>query len=311
MKRDKVTVLDHRDECPCGSGIPLEDCHQDPIDGKLRKYLPSLRPSGNRTGYSHPKCYLNGTHNCSRQLSREHYVSRSVLEVLGDSLLASGAFWQNEGDILAASLGNLTAKILCKRHNECLSGLDYEAGLFFRRLATASADLKRKTLSRKPTIHLVSGEALELWALKVACGHYFGVGAFKGQKLTTRCTMDLDKVHAAFFDKAWNPRCGMYFRAHPGYRFRSERKVHVGALVDEPCNKMCGVRIGLAGYEMELILDADHANPGPWDGLIRRPTEIVLTQGHRRHIIILTWPTGTQESSIKVNLVPGSFRIAA
>ena len=53
-------------------------------------------------------------------------------------------------------------------HNEALSPLDLEAGIFFGALANALTDLNRKTLSRKPVFHLASGEALELWMLKVA-----------------------------------------------------------------------------------------------------------------------------------------------
>ena len=68
-------------------------------------------------------------------------------------------------------------------HNEALSPLDLEAGIFFGALANALTDLNRKTLWRKPVFHLASGEALELWMLKVACGHYFGIGTSNGVRL--------------------------------------------------------------------------------------------------------------------------------
>jgi hypothetical protein len=102
------------------------------FDGRFRKPHPSLRPPGKVTGYSHAGCYLRNTRDCSEQISREHYISRSVLTQLGEVLRISGAPWLDPDQTLDTTVENLTAKILCKRHNEALSPLDGEAGLFFR-----------------------------------------------------------------------------------------------------------------------------------------------------------------------------------
>ena len=40
----------------------------------------NTQPPGNRTGFSHPKCYAGGDHNCSEKISREHYDSATVLK---------------------------------------------------------------------------------------------------------------------------------------------------------------------------------------------------------------------------------------
>ena len=214
-KPEKSVKLSVNGPCPCGSGQKMIDCHLDPIDGQLRKKTPSLWPPGPITGHTHPSCYLSVTRDCSKQISREHYISRSVLDKLGKVLGVTGAHWQKEGQVLETSVGNLTAKILCKRHNEALSPLDSEGGIFFSALAEALKDIDRKTLSRKPIFHLANGEALELWMLKVACGHYFGVASQDGVKLKQKYTIDLAKVEKAFFERRWGIRCGLYFRGTP------------------------------------------------------------------------------------------------
>jgi hypothetical protein len=152
--------------CPCGSGKAIASCHLD-TDGRFRKKLGPLKPPGNATNYGHPHCYLRDTLDCSQDISREHYMSKAVLEQLGSTLRVSGMPWLQSGETLETSVGSLTAKILCKRHNEALSPLDNEASLFLSTLRKALIDLRRKTLSRKPIFHLINGTALELWMLKV------------------------------------------------------------------------------------------------------------------------------------------------
>ena len=219
-------------QCPCGSGKGIASCHLD-VDGRLRKPAPSLNPPGPPTGYSHAGCYLRGTADCSEQISREHYISRSVLDQLGQFIRVSGAPWQKPGEQLETSIGNLTAKILCKRHNEALSPLDDEAASFFSTLAKALVDLDRKTLSRKPIFHLTSGDALELWVLKVACGLYFSVGAKDRVKLTDSHTIDLQLAQRAFFMREWEPRAGLYFHGTTGSRITVANSVAISPLTDD------------------------------------------------------------------------------
>lgn len=85
-------------------------------------------------------------------------------------------------------------------------------------LTEALVDLKRRTLSRKPVFHLVGGDALELWLLKVACGLYFAVGAKDRVRLTETHTIDIQKVERAFFARVWDPRAGLYFLGTTGQR---------------------------------------------------------------------------------------------
>jgi hypothetical protein len=67
-------------------------CHLD-FDGHLRTRMQSPSPPGPQTRFSHPSCYLAGTDDCSERISREHYMSKSVLDQLGNTLRVTGMPW--------------------------------------------------------------------------------------------------------------------------------------------------------------------------------------------------------------------------
>jgi hypothetical protein len=295
----KKIILRIDGSCPCGSGKTIQECHLD-TDGCLRKPRPSLHPPLPRTGLSHPGCYLRGTSDCSEQISREHYFSRSVLEQLGKTLRVAGMPWFRPGETLDISVASLTAKILCKRHNEALSPLDAEAGQFFSILRHALIDLQRKTLSRRPTFHLVGGEALELWMLKVACGLYFGIGAKDGVKIAQTHSIDLNKVERALFENKWDARAGLYFQGATGSQINVADPVGMAPLTSDHDARFGGAVVSLHGFALEMLFDDKDTYAGAWTSLVRRPTELILERNRREHHIILTWPPGTPEASVRM-----------
>jgi hypothetical protein len=293
----KKIVLRIDSPCPCGSGKPIARCHLG-LDGHFRKPLRSLRPPGPPTGFSHQHCYLRDIRDCSDQISREHYMSKSVLNQFGQVVRVSGMPWLAIGETFDTSVASLTAKILCTRHNAALSPLDDEAALFFSVLRKALIDLGRKTLSKKPIFHLVGGDALELWMLKVACGLYFAIGSRDGTRIAETHTIDLAKVRAAFFDRDWEARAGLYFQGNVGTRVTVQDSIGMSPLSMDSERRFCGSAISLHGFTLECLFDARGANPGVWTGLVKRPTELILRKKQREHHIIVTWPPGTPEQSI-------------
>jgi len=228
-------------------------------------------------------------------------MSRSILQQLGATLRVSGMPWLSPGESLETSVASHTAKILCKRHNEALSPLDAGAAEFFSILRQALIDLKRKTLSRKPILHLLSGEALELWMLKVACGLYFAIGAKDGIKLSRTHAIDLTKVQLAFFRREWDARAGLYFRGHTGAAITVQDNVQIAPLTDDRENRFAGAVVSLHGFTLEVLMDDKNTNPGRWTALVKRPSELVLRRKQRQHSLILTWPPGTPEASIQMD----------
>jgi len=226
-------------------------------------------------------------------------MSESVIKQLGAPIHVSGMPWLRPGETREIGVGSLTAKILCKRHNEALSPLDSEAGLFFSILKKALIDLNRNTLSRKPIFHLVSGDALELWMLKVACGVYFAVGSQEGVKLAEKHTIDLQKVRRAFFEREWEAQAGLYFRV--ATNLTTAWNVEFSPLIHENDQRFAGATVSLLGLRLDLVFDTTNINAGAWAGWVRRPSEFVLQRKQRRHSIILTWPPGTPEASVQLS----------
>jgi hypothetical protein len=83
-------------------------------------------------GFSNDGCYMSWTNDCDGQISREHFVSASVLSHLGgQNVSLSGVPWLAVDETKDLPINAMTAKILCKRHNEAFAPLDAMAGKFF------------------------------------------------------------------------------------------------------------------------------------------------------------------------------------
>jgi hypothetical protein len=167
-------------------------------------------------------------------------------------------------------------------------------------LSEALVDLNRKTLSRQPIFHLVSGDALELWMLKVACGLYFSVGSKDRMKIATKHSIDLERVQRAFFEDRWDRWAGLYVRAASGDLIKAAHGVGIAPLTMDQNLCFSGAIVSLHGFRLELVFDTTGTNPGPWGGLVRQPSELVWSKKQREHHIILTWPPGTPEASIQM-----------
>jgi hypothetical protein len=149
---------------------------------------------------------------CSPDLSAEHYLSRSVLDAIGSPAVAiDGVPWLAPGERKVVGIENLTAKILCIRHNSALSPLDQVAGQFFKKLRVIHADLQRRSLSSKRSLVIISGEALELWMLKLTCGLFYSKNAaMSGARLIDDHEIDERLVEEAFLRSRWQRGCGLY-----------------------------------------------------------------------------------------------------
>jgi hypothetical protein len=241
--------------CPCKSGWMVASCCSDEGDGTLRKRIPLLQPPNPITNFSHSNCYLRDTRDCSIQISREHVLSASILRQLGGVIVISGVPWLAPGETMNLTVDNLTAKILCKRHNEALSPLDAEAGRFFSILENLLIDFNLEKTSRYPLYDLVSGSMLELWMLKVATGAFFSFGSNNGAKLSDTYRINLAKVRRAFFEDSWDDRGGFYFAGDTGSVTTIASGVSILPFTAEPSKTYAGIRVYLLGFEFDLYLD--------------------------------------------------------
>jgi hypothetical protein len=214
--------------------------------------------------------------------------------------------WLKKGEVLETTVDNLAAKILCKRHNEALSPLDDEAALFFSILRKAFNDLKRNRHSRKPILHLVCGDALELWMLKIACGQYFALGGSQGSRVSETHTIDLAKVRRAFFDRQWDPHGGLYFNEDLYRYVKLNNHISIASLTADSDRRFCGAEIYLHGFGLQCVFDVRGGDPIAWrKGPVSRPTELVLWNRGCEHRIMITWPSGTPENSFVLQALFG------
>lgn len=121
------------------------------------------KPPRPATGVANEKCYASSLRDCCDTISKEHYISESLLKELGALLRVTSPRLNFEQKELRPA--NLTAKILCKRHNEALSGLDSKARDYFKCLKHSEARLE----SGGGTDYF-NGYDFERWLLKVLCG---------------------------------------------------------------------------------------------------------------------------------------------
>ena len=293
-------VLRSDQPCLCGSGRTLERCCFNLVSGSFRHKMPNLTPPGPLTGFSHPRCYLQGTADCSKQISGEHIVSGSVMRILGEGEL-SGAHWLEPSEARKASFRDLRANVLCRRHNSALSPLDDVAGRFFREMDEALIDLDNWTASRKPKFHLFSGEVIERWMLKVACGLYHSIGSKDRQRVRGQFPFNMEKASRALLEGFWEDDAGLYLSGSKGTSFRAKRSVSIAPL--SAANRVVGATVGLHGFWFDLVFDADGASKSTWNGRTRRPGEIVIAEHGRTHSFVLTWPPGTRSTVLNLRRV--------
>src|ERR1043165_8014370 len=79
--------------------------------------------AANPTGVAVKGCYAGALLDCGSTREREHFVSKGLLERLGESFEVYGAAWLQDGPRLMTP-NNLYSNVLCDRHNRALSPYD-------------------------------------------------------------------------------------------------------------------------------------------------------------------------------------------
>ncbi|XHC12691.1 hypothetical protein ABWH98_07585 [Labrenzia sp. ac12] len=261
----------------------------DPFDRTLKLPSPNLTPPGPKTGYSHPKCWLRGTQNCGEKLTREHYVSKNILLQLGEKIEVTGIQAINDGAPTVLPPNSLQAKVLCKRHNEKLNDLDSDVGKFFGYLRACFSDLNRKAFAPRQHYYLVSGDALELWMLKLAMGIYNSIATDGKVPLKNLRTVDEKLFLDALYSGKWIGRSGLYMNAQLGGKIALNSLVGVAPLSDVIGQKYCGVQCDFHGLKFDLLFSDENTNKGEWGALVHRPRGFSFWRKRRAHHFYLTW----------------------
>ena len=225
------------------------------------------------------QCYAATLADCSGGVSREHYVSRSVLEIVGQKVQISGLPWQKPNEKKTVGTSALTAKILCEHHNSLLSRLDTAAKEFVVGLKSSYESAMKGSMSNGTCS--IQGDLLEKWLLKVLVGIF---------NLSTRYQVPRDWIEMLFERKPWQPGEGIHFLGFPGaatWNFQLLRIILVHKTGD--AQSILGAKFGLGGLPFLLSFGKPRFYEAGIEPLFR-PGKIQVFQGSSVREIQLLWP---------------------
>jgi hypothetical protein len=154
-------------------------------------------------------CYAAVLGGCSRRTSREHYISEAVLR----DIAAEGSLWmQGSRSVPEKWLppSAFSAKIMCRRHNSALSGLDAAARSVVAALRDSQTALDGgATPASRSTSG--SGTDFERWLLKLSAG-LLASGQIQppGSEAATGLRNHRETLEILFGQRAWPEGWGMY-----------------------------------------------------------------------------------------------------
>jgi hypothetical protein len=203
-----------------------------------------------------PKCYAAGLGDCYGKVNREHYVSRSVLEQIGDgkSVTVTNLPFLEKDIPREIGIGSLTAKVLCERHNSGLSELDTTGAKMFAAMETFTGSAGQPSTPAE-TIR-IDGDTFERWLLKLFCGGLFSgniripeFGPRVGKPPPTELTQVL------FGMEKFRPYKGLYLHGEsPDKPINTDGNVFkTSALHISGIEVLVGVRVWLFGFQFDLV----------------------------------------------------------
>jgi hypothetical protein len=281
--------------CPCASGRPTHGCCL--CGGILEAHAASTVPAGPKTGTRVPGCYAAHLLDCAGVLSREHFVSRTVLDHLNqastrhgtssESMEVEGLHWLPQRVRIRVGLNSLVSRILCERHNAALTGLDDSAGKLFRTLDAVSADLPG---ARRPTtgLLLLSGHDVEKWMLKVLCGiAASGNMVISGQRSSTDVPVSWSA--ALFSDDQLPLNWGLYVPRHTMPRTQFVRGVATAGVGWGEA--LCGFEVSFNEFVFFLLLAPRPNGERKFGGIeyVYRPKELHVSGEDWEYSVAFGW----------------------
>lgn len=243
----------------------------------------SLPRSG---GYQHPRCYARGDANCSTKISKEHFISKTLLERIhrDNTAKIAGLAWQAPETFQRVPIKGLASKILCERHNSALSGLDAAFGAFTQ----AIRDFDRaKTKER--TKEKFSGNDIERWTLKCLIGLTASGNLKSGLK--PEC------VDLLFKRRTWPEGWGLYFANVGSTPIYHTDSFAMETLIGPDRKIVLAAKFHIQGLPFILVL----GTPGDAKSFgIRHPCEIVLRSAIGERRLRLSWEDGQPGDSVQL-----------
>jgi hypothetical protein len=210
------------------------------------------------------KCFARSRGGCTHK-SQEHYISESILELLGPGKLSvhNPAWLDNGAPPQTMTAANISAGVLCEEHNSKLSILDSEALCVMRHLKNLdSAGRSEREMLALPEIVSVDGTKLERWLLKAYCG-VTASGNFKVEgKRIGKMAPHPTILDLLFSTSPWIGGVGLYVNFDATNRLTVERGVWFDVVTAKTTTdggrhthaQICGFDFKFWGFPFRILL---------------------------------------------------------
>ena len=234
------------------------------------------------------KCYAERLGDCSGSISREHYISKSVLDIAGKAVRISGFPWQKLDQKELIGNNSLTANILCKYHNSQLSSLDQNGNKFVSSLKKIYSQALQGD-SFLDEVFTINGTDFELWLLKILCGFFAIIGKYEIP----------DKwINLLFKRETFPNNFGLYIFGEPGNTIWYFNLVRVISVKDTN-NNIAGAKFGIGGIPFLLAFGKPTFHEKGFDH-IYRPQSIKFNKSGKTKEINFIWPNESKTGSISL-----------
>lgn len=187
-------------------------------------------------------CYANILGNCEGGISREHFISKNILEQIGN-LSTNGIPWLQhlEGTIKPSSL---VAKCLCQKHNNFLSPLDVLSGKVF----STFKGFANRTNERV----IIPGKLFELSMLKMLIGSLGTKRIEYKSKKYIPADLEAHWIRVLYGQEPMPEGCGLYIHTKIGETLKIVNSISVSHIFLE--NQVVGLSIDIAGFKFLFTL---------------------------------------------------------
>ena len=237
------------------------------------------------------ECFLHGFGRCRGKITGEHYISKAVLEALGNDgcVEIGGLPWLPRQTMKKIGIGRLVSNMLCEEHNSGLSCLDSEAGKLFRALDAAD-----KQPAILPPVTDVTGKLIERWFIKVLCGLVVAAGFNNG-------TIPAEWKRL-LVGGSWPAKWGLYIPYPPGVSVLA-REFYLETLVNLGTKEVKAAKFRVAGVHLTVVLGQPD-DPLAWGKY--RPRGLIFDYPDKSEKRVeLKWPTKTDEAIIYTKVGAG------
>lgn len=265
--------------CPCGSDELTASCCLS--SAGFHKTPSRTAPPSPMTGTSLGKCYAGRIQDCGSTLSREHFISETLLHHLNQTgdLRVSGFPWL-EGKAKVLPPAALASHILCARHNAALSTLDAIAVRLFR-----SFDQTGAVGSGDQFLYFFSGHDIERWLLKILCGLAFSKNlALDGEvdPAIPKHVIDILFGHAEFSEHQ-----GLYVCKTTGHQLEGPHGIEIQAITGR--GRLTGIGVKVCGYELVLSISGFESRIFDARHFAYRPLELYTSARDFEKSVVFSW----------------------